>query len=303
MTIVERIERLVELARRGPRSRGRAAAEAEAAAAAVRARLRQPYREAPIEYTPGVVDQILSGLAAHGFAVREHAVDVAAYRAFRAAAGYEQRHPRYYPGNRAEKALEHFVAADLLALRPDDVYVDVASEKSPAPDIYHALFGCRTYRQDLAYRDGLHGDRIGGSAAAMPVPDGFASAMGLHCSFEHFEADVDSRFVAEAGRVLREGGRLAIVPLYLYAHHAVLTDPAVSGREDVPFDEDAIVHLSPGWGNRHGRFYDPAHLARRVRDHLGPLSMEVFHVPNAVEADPSCYLRFAALIAKRSPGA
>ena len=300
MTIAARIERMLQRARRGA---GAGGADAERGAAALRARLRQPSSEDPLEYTPGVVDQILDGLRDEGFTVREAPVDVVAYRAFRAAAGYEQRHPRYYPGNRAEKTLEHFVAAQLLSLTPHDVYVDVASERSPAPDVYHALFGCRSYRQDLSYGEGLHGDRIGGSAAAMPLPDGFATALGLHCSFEHFEGDADSRFVAEAGRVLREGGRLAIAPLYLYAHHAVLTDPAVSGSQDVPFDEDAVVHLSPGWGNRHGRFYDPAHLARRVREHLGPLSLEIVHVPNAAEADPSCYLRFAALFTRRPAGA
>jgi SAM-dependent methyltransferase len=257
--------------------------------------------EAPIAYTPEVVELVLAGLAAEGFEVRERPIDVGAYRDFCAAAGYVRRYPKYYPANRAEKALEHFVVADLLALRPDDIYVDVASEKSPAPDIYHARFGCRAYRQDLAYRSGIHGDRIGGSAAAMPVPDGFATAMGLHCSFEHFEGSADSRFAVEAGRVLRAGGRVAIAPLYLYSHHAVLTDPAVADGQDVPFDDDAVVHLAPGWNNRHGRFYDAAHLARRVRDPLGTTaSFVVHHIPNAAEADPSCYLRFAALISKCS---
>jgi hypothetical protein len=75
----------------------------------------------------------------------------------------------------------------------------------------------------------------------------------------------------------------------------------VGAGQDVPFDEGAVVHLAPGWGNRHGRFYDPVQLARRVRDHLGAMTMVVYHVPNAAEADPSCYLRFAALITKRVP--
>jgi SAM-dependent methyltransferase len=262
---------------------------------------RAPWSEEPIAYSPDVVGRVLDGLAQERFEVREWKIDVDAYRAFCASAGYARRYPWYFAANRAEKALEHFLVAQLLELEHGDVYVDVASQSSPAPEIYRALFGCRAFRQDLAYRAGVRGDRIGGSAADMPVPDGFASALGLHCSFEHFEGDADSRFIAEAGRVLRAGGRLAIAPLYLHDHRAVLSHPAVGAGQDVPFDEGAVVHLAPGWGNRHGRFYDPVQLARRVRDHLGAMTMVVYHVPNAAEADPSCYLRFAALITKRVP--
>ena len=262
---------------------------------------RPPWSEEPIAYSPEVVGRVLARLAQERFEVREWEIDLDAYRAFCASAGYARRYPRYFAANRAEKALEHFLVAQLLELDPGDVYVDVASDRSPAPEIYRALFGCRAFRQDLAYRAGVRGDRIGGSAADMPVPDGFASALGLHCSFEHFEGDADSRFIAEAGRVLRAGGRLAIAPLYLHDHPAVLTDPALAAREEVPFDEGAVVHVARGWGNRHGRFYDPAQLARRVREHLGGMSMVVYHVPNAAEADPTCYLRFAALATKRGP--
>jgi SAM-dependent methyltransferase len=302
LSVGRRLRRVVEQARRvvGRRSPASPAGPPEAD---LRSRLRQPWSDTPLAHTPDVVERVLAGLAGEGIAVSEHAIDVVAYRAFCEAAAYARRHPAYYPSCRAEKALEHFVVAELLELGPADVYVDVASERSPAPDIYRRLRGCRAYRQDLAYRHGVRGDRIGGDAGAMPVPDGFATAMGLHCSFEHFEGDADMRFLGEARRVLRPGGRLAIAPLYLYSHHAVLTDPALAAAPDVPFDDEAVVHFWPGWGNRHGRFYGPSQLARRVRDHLGDMALRVYHVPNAADVDPGCYLRFAALITKPATAA
>ena len=236
---------------------------------------------------------------AAGFDVRAIDLDVAAYRRFIAAAGYE-RFPLYYAGGRApgfhEKGLEHFLALELLRLGPGDVYVDVASQNSPVPEIYGRISGARVFRQDLSYSAGVHGERIGGDAARMPVADGFASAIALHNAFEHFEGDSDARFVTEACRVLRPGGRLCIAPLFLAARYVVQTDPAVWPREGVPFEADAEVACARGWRDRHGRFYDVPHLVSRVRDSLRGARLTVFVVGNAREIDPAVYLKFVALI-------
>ncbi|MCR4287209.1 MAG: methyltransferase type 11, partial [Deltaproteobacteria bacterium] len=61
----------------------------------------------------------------------------------------------------------------------------------------------------------------------------------------------------------------------------------------------AVVHFAKGWGNRHGRFYDPAHLKARVFDNLGARAhATLYRVINAKKIDPSCYVRFALLIEK-----
>ncbi len=265
---------------------------------ALSAQIRDPKTTAPFNYTPESLAAILHGLEAHGFEVRDIRVDPAAYRAYFDAAGYTQRYPGYYSFNLPEKSLEHFVAAQLLGLSAQDVYIDIASEHSPVPEIYSRLFGCKSYRQDLAYRAGLHGDEIGGDAAAMPVPDGFATAMALHCSFEHFEGDADERFIREIGRVLNPGGRVCFAPLYLWHEYGVLTDPAVALAEGVEFNPDAVVYCKPGWGNRHGRLYDAAHLDSRIRRHLDGLQMTLYRVVNATDVHESCYLQFALTIAR-----
>jgi SAM-dependent methyltransferase len=228
----------------------------------------------------------------------DFAVDVVEYNNYFTAARYQSDFPQYYPSNLPEKSLEHYIAAKLLQLTEHDVYIDIASEHSPVPDIYHRLFGVRAYRQDLAYPDGLHGDEIGGNAANMPVLDEFASKMALHCSFEHFEGDADMRFIRECNRVLQPGGAVCFVPLYLSEEYAIQTDPTTAVREAVQFEEDAILQCAPGWGNRHGRFYDPVHVFMRIVPNLGQLHINLYRLANVQKAHPSCYARFAMLLSK-----
>src|SRR5262245_40410405 len=161
------------------------------------ARIRDPKRRFGIDYALGADDRIVSRLKASGFEVVDYEIDSGDYRHYFAAARYSEDYPHYYPGCIFEKSLEHYLAARLLGLKSDDVYIDVASEHSPVPEIYSRLFGARTYKQDLACPPGLKGRTIGGNAASMPVPDGFASKMALHCSFEHFEGASDIGFVIE----------------------------------------------------------------------------------------------------------
>jgi len=190
------------------------------------------------------------------------------------------KYPNYYSGGTSNgfisKAVQHFLAAKLLNLSSSDIYLDVASFNSPVSDIYQRLYGCKTYNQDLMFPEGIHGTTIGGDASAMPVADGFATKMALHCSLEHFEKDSDIRFMQEANRVLRKGGKLCVVPLYLFQSYAILTNPLFAKR-NTPFDRDAVIYSSKTWYNRHGRFYDAAHLVSRIREG-NPLKMTIYVV-------------------------
>jgi hypothetical protein len=262
------------------------------------ATIRDPKRRFGIDYAPGAEDRIVNRLKASGFEVLDYEIDPDDYRRYFVAARYSEDYPQYYPGSIFEKSLEHYLAARLLALNADDVYIDVASEHSPVPEIYGRLFGATTYKQDLACPPGLKGRTIGGNAASMPVPDGFASKMALHCSFEHFEGASDIGFVMEAARVLRPGGAVCIVPLYLFEEYAIQTDPVVAIRESVVFEPEAVVYCAEGWNNRHGRFYDPEHLASRILRNSAHLKLRVYRLVNATQVDSSCYARFALVIQK-----
>ncbi len=259
--------------------------------------IREPKSIGPVEFSEGTEQAVASGLASLGIPVKEFIIDAGRYNDYFRKAGYLEKYPGYYRTNIHEKSLEHFIASELLDLKKGDVYIDIASENSPVPEIYGGLFGCRAYRQDLSYPEGLQGDRIGGDAANMPVPEAFADKMALHCSFEHFEGNADVEFTRELSRVLKKGGKCCIVPLYMSDRYAVQTDPVACGG--VEFEQDAVVNCAKGWGNRHGRFYDPAHFKARIFDNLGAkAAATLYRVTNAKKVDPSCYVRFALLIEK-----
>jgi SAM-dependent methyltransferase len=143
---------------------------------------------------------------------------------------------------------------------------------------------------------------IGGNAAEMPLEDGFATKMAFHCSFEHFEDDTDIRFIEEAYRLLRNGGRLCILPLYVFTEYAILTDPAVFTKRNMPsFENDATIYCARGWGNRHGRFYGIPHFVTRIVNSMqGGLALTIYNIEDAAEIDQSCYLKFAAVFDKRA---
>ena len=169
----------------------------------------------PIKAPAGDIREILGLLAEARLDVEELALDRDAFVEHLCTF----RYPRFYAGGpiekggfRESKVLEYFVSLKLLPVESTDVVIDVASERSVFPEMIHETIGAQVFRQDLIYPPGLFGDRIGGSAAAMPVPAAFAHKLFLHNSFEHFEGGIDTEFVAEAWRVLKPGGAVCIVP-------------------------------------------------------------------------------------------
>jgi hypothetical protein len=249
--------------------------------------------------------QIKIDLEKNNIDIESFRIDLNDYKKYVTKAKYRE-FPAYYlkfgvfGKNLYEKSLEHYLAAKILNLSNDDVYVDIASSMSPTPEIYKKLYGCTCYRQDIIYPVGLHGTAIGGSAAEIPVENGFASKMALHCSFEHFEDDSDIRFIKEASRILRARGRLCIVPLYLFNRYAIQTDPTVLPKGGIRFKEnDALVFCAKGFGNRHGRVYDVPHFIDRIVRNLKDLKLTVFVIENEREVHPSCYAKFVALFEKQ----
>lgn len=202
--------------------------------------------------------------------------------------------PMAYVANRIEKQLEHYVSLELLALPAQGTLIDAASCRSPFPAIVRAR-GYRVIAQDLSYPAGLNGDRLGGDAAAMNLPDAFADGVTLHCSFEHFESDADSRFASSVGRILKPGARAVILPLYLSHTYTIETDPLVT-RGNVPVDAGAQLVASYGYANRFGRHYDVASLIARVLEPAGQTGLRASVVRIEHPGIEPAYLRYALLL-------
>jgi hypothetical protein len=254
-----------------------------------------------VEHPPLMSESILNDLRGLGVEMRTYQIDVAAFYDHIARGGY----PAGYAagnidegGNREEKLLEYFVSLDLLRPCPGEVVMDVASEWSMFPEVVRRLTGATVYQQDLIYPPGVHGNRIGGSAAHMPIPDAFADKLVLHNAYEHFEGTADSDFVREAWRILRPGGMLCILPLFMSEHFSVISDPLVN-RRGVAWDEGAEVLEIPWWHNRFGRLYDAEHLRQRVLEPGSRFQQVIYHVTNATEVHPAISLHFALVMRKQ----
>jgi len=264
--------------------------------------LREPKINSVVPHNPIIQNEIKSELRKEGFNVVDLKINISNYQNYLKNSEYH-KFPRYYNLNKKsgffiEKSLEHYLAADLLNLSKDDIYLDIANANSPTPGIYHKLFGCEVYRQDLWFPKGIHKKIIGGNASNMPIKDEFATKMALHCSFEHFERNSDKNFIKEASRVLKKEGKLCIIPLYLFNRYAIQTDPAMLTKNNLSFEEDATLYCAKGWKNRHGRHYDIPHLIKRIQKYLKGLKLTIYYVQNEKEIDPSCYVKFIALFEK-----
>lgn len=126
--------------------------------------------------------------------------------------------------------------------------------------------------------------------------------MTMHCSLEMFEGDADMAVVAEAARVLKPGGRLVVVPLYLHEIHHVLRDPRTD-RETLPeLDEGArLVYRARYWKVAFARFYSPEALHRRLFSASSALRPTLHRLDGAKALDISIYARWAMTFEKSSP--
>jgi hypothetical protein len=215
-------------------------------------------------------------------------------------------YPRFYGGGsastggvREKKIIEYFVSLVVVPVNHEDVVIDVASERSVFPDVVRTLGHASVFRQDLIYPRGVRADRIGGNAADMPIEAQFASKLFLHNSFEHFEGDTDTSFVREAWRVLKPGGAVCILPLFLSDSHRILTDP-LTDRDDIDWDPEASVIPTRGYRNRFGRFYSPETLRSRVIVPARECGFEavVYHFENVRMLDPTSGLHFGLVLEK-----
>lgn len=244
--------------------------------------------------SPEVVEAIVEIADKQEIYFKPYEVDIAGYKEYFNRAEYLTRYSDYYPGNHVEKSLEHYLGFSILNLNEKDIFVDLASENSPIPEIYHRLTKVTAFSQDIMYPPGINGNQIGGDACSMPLPDGFASKAALTCSIEHFEGDADTRLFVELSRVLKPGGILFVCPFYIYTEAATQTDPQVSLSSNVNFDEGTTIYCAEGWGNRHARFYSPRSFKERIMNPVKDrFKFDFYYLKNAPQVDASVYARFA----------
>jgi SAM-dependent methyltransferase len=243
---------------------------------------------------------ILKNLSNLRVDIEQYHINLDAFNAHVSAYNYPYNYaagPMAEGGMREQKLLEYFVSLDLLTIQSTDVVVDVGSEWSIFPEVLQRLSGAKVYRQDIIYPDGINLDHIGGNAATMPIPKEFFDKIVLHNFFEHFEGTGDTDFIREAWRVLKPGGKLCILPLFIGEQYSILTDPLVD-RKGIVFDDDAEVIEWPWWHNRFGRIYDVDAFERRVLNPGIEFHTIIYHIENLQVINQLVYLHFVLIMEK-----
>ncbi len=178
-----------------------------------------------------------------------------------------------------EKCLEHYLTYKYLNVTRDDIFIDIAASGSPLANILNKS-GVKAYRLDAAYPRGIHTINIGADAADTKLPDGFASVLALHCAFECFMGDTDFLFIREARRILRNNGRLGIVPLYCDDIYLVLTSPYCD-QQSVTIDPAAKrVWRDDKYREPFSRHYSPEVFAKRIYSELGNMRGKLLYISN-----------------------
>ncbi len=166
----------------------------------------------------------LASVASAGIATGRLDLTTAEYRSFVTAPALAWYAGRQHP---QAKPLEYLTTARLLNLADGDTVLDAAGGTSREyPESLRAATGktidfiCQDSQLEGTVCDGIR--FVGGSIDELPLADASIDAISCHHSMEHFRGDTDVRFVREMIRLLRPGGRLVVVPLFLGTKYAEL---------------------------------------------------------------------------------
>jgi SAM-dependent methyltransferase len=203
-----------------------------------------------------------------------------------------------------EKVLEHFVSLSFHELSADSKVIDIANAGSPFPEIVHGIHGCDVWSNDLDFPRGIHRKgwhtKIGGDACQLPVADSFFDLAVLHCALEMFEGEADTNLILKAQRILKPGGKLVIIPLYMNETYHVLRDIKTSRNPLPEIDEGAeLVYRRDLHGVAFARFYSVDVFLKRVVGGAKNLTPSIYRVQNSAEINPRCYLNWIAVFEKK----
>lgn len=119
--------------------------------------------------------------------------------------------------------------------------------------------------------------------------------MSCHSAYETFIGDVDIKLIREAAGILKIGGKLIIVPLYMHEQYLSTTSPTLYKKGFADEGSFECIRTDCRGGLAIGRFYDVDALKRRVLDvakEVG-LKAKVYVFPDElVTCDAFAYLKF-----------
>lgn len=266
------------------------------------------YRNAPVyaSPTPEELASIEGELTDLGVSIEDYSPSPPAFRSFQEESWFP---PDYYGGKNGrvwnEKHLEHWISSERLGLMgygQGEVYVDIAASSSPWVHALRNRTDIDAFAIDLnevgkAYRHFPY-YRVE-DATKTSFTDASVTGASLHCAYEMFMGEHDTQLIHEAARILRPGGKLVILPLYMHTHYCAYATPEYYGKGFT--DPAASEYIR--WdciGVPSSRKYDAAQLMKRVLDPIVSLGLgyRLMALRNKSEFGSNIYCHFILEINK-----
>lgn len=265
-------------------------------------------RNAPVYANPTATQLITieCELKALGIAVHDYSPNPNVFKSFQAALWFP---PDYHGGLNSgvwdEKLLEHWLASEMLGLmayKSTDIYIDVAASNSPWVQKLREHQGIDAYAIDLcqvgkAYQH-LPYYRVE-NATKTSFADASVTGASLQCAYEMFIRRDDSNFIHEVARILKPGGKVIILPLYMHTHHCAYATPEYFGKGYQDTGAKEYVRLDC-FGVPSSRKYNAQQLKLRVLDAIDATGMRyrLHALRNKSEFGANIYCHFILEIEK-----
>lgn len=198
-----------------------------------------------------------------------------------------------------EKLLEYWLSSELLGLKDyskEDVFVDIAACDSPWAKTLRERLGLIAFAIDLdsnnpAYRN-LDYYRIE-DATKTTFQSKSVTGCSLHCAYEMFMRDDDRNLIAESARILKPGGKMIILPLYMHTHYCSYATPEYFGKGYSDSNAKEYIRFDCT-GIPSSRKYDAKSLKERVLDPIIAQGMtyKLYVLRNKIEFGEDIYCHF-----------
>lgn len=235
-------------------------------------------KKTQLEYdtkVPCDTDILLDRLSRLDICLEKHKIDYKDYYKWFNSVNYYENFPKYvgeFKTYLERKSLEHYLSIKHLAKDVEnEIWLDVASSNSPFADILKKTGVKKVYKQDLNYPEGLNGEIIGSNANEIPLENASVDNITVHCAIEHFENNADYQFIKEAARILKKGGKLCIIPLYIAEKTVLITSPSVyygkyKNAKDIPIfsDDVELVIINENARQRQSKFFSLDNLYKKI---------------------------------------
>lgn len=181
-----------------------------------------------------------------------------------------------------KKLIELYTSYKLVNIGKNETYADLAGGRFT---YVHKIDCKRKILHDLHLSDELKKQMKGvteiieSSADNIPLPDRSIDCISSHHSFDHFQEDVDIKFVAEICRLLSNNGRCVIVPVLIGNRYLEVTNNKSFNKH---FDQEAEQLLDetatlPGreLSGFFARIYNVEAFRRRILNNIDQDKFEV----------------------------